>query len=94
MSRAFGIFTEVREAAMRIDKYLKVARIIKRRTVANEACGQGRVLLNGKAAKAGAEVRAGDVIEVRFGDMARRYRVKEVTEHVPKGDVGKLYEEL
>lgn len=79
---------------MRIDKYLKVSRIIKRRTVANEACGQGRVLLNGKIAKAGSEVAPGDVIEVRFGDAARRYRVKEVTEHVPKGDVSTLYEEL
>ena len=79
---------------MRIDKYLKVARIIKRRTVANEACGQGRVLLNGKPAKAGASVAEGDVIEVRFGDTPRRYRVKEVTDHVPKGDVKNLYEEL
>lgn len=79
---------------MRIDKYLKVSRIIKRRTVANEACGQGRVLINGKMAKAGAEVSAGDVIEVVFGDTPRRYRVKEVTEHVPKGDVRNLYEEL
>lgn len=79
---------------MRIDKYLKVARIIKRRTVANEACGQGRVLLNGKPAKAGASVAVGDVIEVTFGDTPRRYRVKEVADHVPKGDVKNLYEEL
>jgi len=79
---------------MRIDKYLKVTRIIKRRTVANEACGQGRVLLNGKPAKPGAAVSAGDVIEIVFGDTPRRYRVKEVADHVPKGDVKNLYEEL
>ena len=53
---------------MRLDKYLKVSRIIKRRTVANEACDGGRVTVNGKVAKAGLEVKVGDVIEIRFGD--------------------------
>ena len=52
---------------MRLDKYLKVSRLIKRRTVANEACDAGRVMINGKTAKAGAEVKAGDVIEIGFG---------------------------
>ena len=57
---------------MRLDKYLKVSRIIKRRTVANEACDAGRVMINGKVAKAGTEVKVGDVIEIMFGTS--RYR--------------------
>ena len=61
---------------MRLDKFLKVSRIIKRRTVANEACSGGRVSLNGKVAKPGAEVREGDVLEIRFGSRVGRYRIK------------------
>ena len=57
---------------MRLDKYLKVSRLIKRRTVANEACDAGRVTVNGKAAKAGTVVKVGDVIEVQFGNGAVR----------------------
>ena len=57
---------------MRIDKFLKVSRIIKRRTVANEACSQGRVLVNDKVAKPGTDVKPGDIIEIRFGENVRR----------------------
>lgn len=58
------------EKTMRLDKYLKVSRLVKRRTVANEACDAGRVMINGKTAKASAEVKVGDVIEIGFGTAA------------------------
>ena len=77
---------------MRIDKYLKTARIIKRRTVAKEACDLGRVSLNGREAKAGAEVAPGDVIEVRFGGSTLRVRIRDVRENVRKEDAAELYE--
>ena len=67
---------------MRLDKYLKVSRIIKRRTVANEACSGGRVSLNGKTAKPGAEVKEGDVLEIHFGSRIGRYRIVSVKETV------------
>ena len=79
---------------MRIDKYLKVARIIKRRTVANEACGGGRVSLNGKVAKPGAEVKEGDVLEIRFGSRVGRYRILSVRETVRKEGAQDMYEVL
>ena len=63
---------------MRLDKYLKVSRIIKRRTVANEAADAGRVVVNGKIARASYEVEAGDVIEIRFGEKLNRYEVLSV----------------
>lgn len=63
---------------MRLDKYLKVSRIIKRRTVANEACSGGRVTLNGKVAKPGAEVKPGDIMTIRFGDHLGRYEILAV----------------
>ena len=69
---------------MRLDKYLKVSRIIKRRTVANEACAGGRVTLNGKVAKPGAEVKPGDEMVIRFGDRYGRYEILSVVEHVRK----------
>jgi ribosomal 50S subunit-recycling heat shock protein len=72
----------------------KVSRIIKRRTVANEACDQGRVELNGKPAKAGAEVKAGDTISIRFGDQIRRYEVLAVAEHMPKGGAADMFREI
>ena len=65
---------------MRLDKYLKVSRLIKRRTVANEACDGGRVTLNGRVAKAGAEVKPGDVIELSFGQRSLRVEVVSVRE--------------
>ena len=79
---------------MRLDKYLKVSRIIKRRTVANEACDGGRVTLNGKVAKAGAEVKEGDVMEIRFGDRVSRYQILSVSEHAPKSEAADLYRTL
>ena len=77
---------------MRIDKFLKNALLIKRRTIAKEACDQGRVLLNGKVAKAGAEVKVGDVITINFGSRMMKVVVKDVKEHVLKEDTKDLYE--
>lgn len=77
---------------MRLDKYLKVSRIIKRRTVANEACDAGRVLLNDKVARASAEVKAGDVIEVGFGTKFVKVRVTSVQEAVRKDDAKEMFE--
>ena len=76
---------------MRLDKYLKVSRIIKRRTIANDACDGGRVSINGKVAKAGTEVKVGDVIEVRFGEKSTRYQVVTLSEHVLKADAAGMY---
>ena len=76
---------------MRLDKYLKVSRIIKRRTVANEACDGGRVTVNGTVAKAGLEVKVGDVIEIRFGDKTSKYEVVTLSEHVLKEDAAGMY---
>lgn len=76
---------------MRIDKYLKVSRLIKRRTLANEACEQGRVLINDKPAKPGSEVKIGDTIEIRFGNNTTRVEVTQITEHVMKNDAKEMY---
>ncbi len=65
---------------MRLDKYLKVSRIIKRRTVANEACDAGRVTVNGKVAKAGTEVKIGDIIEIKFGNNTTKVEVLDISE--------------
>ena len=77
---------------MRLDKYLKVSRLIKRRTIANEACDAGRVLINNKVAKAGSEVKAGDVIEIAFGNRTVKVRVKDVKEVVRKEETEELFE--
>ena len=77
---------------MRLDKYLKVTRIIKRRTVANEACDSGRVMLNDKIARASAEVKVGDVIEVAFGTKAVKVRVTSVQETIRKEDTKEMFE--
>jgi ribosomal 50S subunit-recycling heat shock protein len=76
---------------MRIDKYLKVSRLIKRRTLANEACDQGRVTINGKVAKAGSEVNQSDVIEIRFGNNLTKVEVTTVAEHVAKSEAKEMY---
>lgn len=76
---------------MRIDKYLKLTRIIKRRTIAQEACDQGRVQINGKVAKAGNQVKIGDVIEISFASKAIKYEVLDLKEHVKKEEVETLY---
>ena len=79
---------------MRLDKYLKVSRIIKRRTVAKEACDGGRVTINGKAAKAGAEVKEGDVMEIRFGNRVGRYQITDVREVARKESAAEMYKVL
>jgi len=79
---------------MRLDKYLKVSRLIKRRTVANEACDAGRVLLNDRVAKASAEVKQGDTIEIQFGTRSVRVEVLDVQETVKKDDAKELYRYL
>ncbi len=79
---------------MRLDKYLKVSRIIKRRTVANEACDAGRVEVNGKVARASYNVKVGDEIKVSLGSGSRSYRVTAVAEHALKDDAAKMYEIL
>ena len=76
---------------MRLDKYLKVSRIIKRRTVANEAADAGRVMVNGKVARASYEVKAGDVIEIRFGEKVTKYEVLNVQDKVGKNGAADLY---
>jgi len=77
---------------MRIDKFLKVSRIIKRRTLANEACAKERVTINGRVAKPGSEVKVGDIIEIRFGEKITRLKVLKVTEHVKKEESVEMYE--
>ena len=79
---------------MRLDKYLKVSRLIKRRTVANEACDAGRVLVNGKPPKASVSVKAGDVIEIQFGTSSVKVEVLDVQETVRKDDAKELYRYL
>ena len=77
---------------MRLDKYLKVSRLIKRRTIANEACDAGRVTINEKTAKAGAEVKPGDIIEIAFGNRNVKVRVKDVKETIRKEEAEDMYE--
>jgi len=79
---------------MRIDKFLKVSRILKRRSVANGACGGGRVSVNGKEVKPSYSLKVGDVVEVRFGSGAVKFRVKQLKETVRKDEVDTLYEVL
>ena len=77
---------------MRLDKYLKVSRIIKRRTVANDACDAAHVSVNGRPAKASYDVKIGDVVEVTFGARALKFKVLDVKETVGKNDAASLYE--
>ena len=79
---------------MRLDKYLKVSRLIKRRTIANEACDAGRVMLNGKVAKAGSEVKPGDEISIGFGTREVKVRVLNVAETVKKEQAEEMYETI
>lgn len=79
---------------MRLDKFLKVSRLIKRRTVANEACDAGRVMVNGKAAKASVNVKTGDVIEIAFGTRTVKVEVLDVQETVKKDEAKELYRYL
>ena len=79
---------------MRLDKYIKISRLIKRRTVANEACDAGRVLVNDKVAKASVNVKVGDVIEIQFGSKSVKVEVLDVQETVRKDDAKELYRYL
>ena len=76
---------------MRIDKYLKVARIIKRRTVANEACDASRVKVGGRAVRASYDVKVGDIVEISFGNRNIKFEVTSVEEVIKKEDAGRLY---
>lgn len=79
---------------MRLDKFLKVSRIIKRRTIANEACDAGRVLVNDKPAKASLNVKPGDVIRIQFGNKETKVRVLSLQESIHKEDAENMYEVL
>ena len=79
---------------MRLDKWLKVSRLIKRRTVANEACHNGRVTANGRPVKASYDVKEGDVLELKFGEKAIRVEVASVADIVGKADASAMYREL
>lgn len=77
---------------MRLDKFLKVSRIIKRRTVANEACDAEHVTVNGRRAKASYEVKEGDVVEVSFGSRTLKFKICSISEHTLKSDAQSMYE--
>jgi len=79
---------------MRLDKYLKVSRLIKRRTVANEACDGQRVTVNGRTAKASYEAKAGDVLELRFGQRTVKVEVTEISASATKESAGAMYKEI
>ena len=79
---------------MRLDKFLKVSRLIKRRTIANEACDGERIMVNGRQAKASYQVKVGDVIEIAFGQRTMKVEVLNVAEHVLKNDAAGLYREI
>ncbi|MBC8532601.1 RNA-binding S4 domain-containing protein [Yeguia hominis] len=76
---------------MRLDKYLKVSRMIKRRTVANDACGAGKVMVNGKPAKPSYDVKVGDVLELQFGSRTLKAEVLSLSEHVRKEEAADMY---
>ncbi len=79
------------EGNMRLDKFLKVSRLIKRRTVANEACDAGRVMVNGKAAKASVQVKTGDTIEIQFGTKAVKVEVLDIQDTTKKEEAKDLF---
>lgn len=77
---------------MRLDKYLKVSRIIKRRTVAKEACENGRVYINNKVAKPGTDIKENDIIEIKYADKSLKARIINIAEHVSKENAKNMYE--
>lgn len=79
---------------MRLDKFLKISRVIKRRTIANEACDAGRVMVNGKVAKASVNVKQGDIIEIQFGTKAVKIEVLDIQETMKKDEAKELYRYL
>ena len=93
-SKCVGVFPLERIFLMRLDKYLKVSRLIKRRTVANEACDNGLVEVNGRVQRASYDVKVGDVISVRFGARTLTVEVVTVAESVSKADAAAMYREV
>jgi S4 RNA-binding domain protein len=87
-------FSEKETNSMRLDKYLKVSRLIKRRTVSNEACDGGRVTVNGKVARASYDVKVGDVIALHFGERVLAVEVLDVSETAGKSEASLLYREV
>jgi ribosomal 50S subunit-recycling heat shock protein len=79
---------------MRLDKYLKISRLIKRRTVANEACDNARVTVNGRPAKASYEVKLGDILELRFGQRTLKVEITAINEYAQKADANAMYREI
>ncbi len=79
---------------MRLDKFLKVSRVIKRRTVANEACDTGRVSINGKPVKASYDVKVNDIVEIRYGEKIIKFRVNAIEENARKAEAGNMVEFL
>lgn len=79
---------------MRLDKFLKVSRLVKRRVLAKELCDGGRAMINGRLAKAGSEIEAGDTLELHFGPRVVKVMVVEVKEHVPASEAASLYRPL
>lgn len=79
---------------MRLDKYLKVSRIIKRRSVANEVCDAGHISVSGRVVKASYDVKEGDILEIRFGEKVSKYKVLTVTEYATKQSASTMFEEV
>ena len=79
-------------SSMRLDKFLKISRIIKRRSVANEACSTGHITVNGKEGKPGTSVRPGDVLGIRFGEQYHEYEIVSIAEHAAKQDASSMYQ--
>lgn len=77
--------------AIRLDKFLKISRIIKRRSVANDACSTGHITVNGKEGKPGTSVRPGDVLGIRFGEQYHEYEIVSIAEHAAKQDASSMY---
>lgn len=78
-------------SSMRLDKFLKISRIIKRRSVANDACSTGHITVNGKEGKPGTAVRPGDVLGIRFGEQYHEYEIVSIAEHAAKQDASAMY---
>jgi ribosomal 50S subunit-recycling heat shock protein len=93
-ARTARFLFDIPEDDMRLDKYLKVSRIIKRRTVANEVCDAGKAVVNGKVARASYDVKEGDVIELNFESRSVKFRVEKVAETVRKEDAASMYTPL
>lgn len=79
---------------MRLDKFLKVSRIIKRRTIANEVCDAGHISVSGRVVKASYDVKEGDILEIKFGNKTTKYKVLTVTEYATKQTASEMYEEI